>query len=290
MQPKKNKGKERTKNYPRSQRDDDVDEQLACDMQCATLNSLASNFVCRTSGFGPSQLSYYDDQTVVVSSGDEGLPDSPHESSDEFECTDEEHTSTNLLAPGLPGFCGNGRRHSKVYVVYRGRIPGVYLDWDACLDQVSGYSNNSFKGFNTLEEAQEAWNRSLATRTTPLSGTHLAGSSQTPTRDATRIPRAPASAARLANIKAGLQRQKEVPLPTHDTQQPTPQHRASLSEELQWYAVIEGSHPGVYHGRTAAMHGVGHHAAGCIQIATSENDANTIFIRAFMSRRVVRFE
>ncbi|KAG6825792.1 hypothetical protein H0H92_002430 [Tricholoma furcatifolium] len=128
MQPKKNKGKERTKNYLRSQhpspqqttsKDVDIDELLARNMQHATLNSLATDFVHQTSNFSPSQLSYYDDQTVVVSSSDGGLPDSPHDSSDDFE----------LAPPPEGGFRGNSCRRFKVYIVYRGRIPGIYMDW-----------------------------------------------------------------------------------------------------------------------------------------------------------------
>ena len=40
------------------------------------------------------------------------------------------------------------------YVVYRGRIPGVYNSWRSCQEQVAGFSNNSYQGFETLQEAQ----------------------------------------------------------------------------------------------------------------------------------------
>ena len=40
------------------------------------------------------------------------------------------------------------------YVVYRGRSPGVYNSWQSCQEQVAGFSNNSYQGFETLQEAQ----------------------------------------------------------------------------------------------------------------------------------------
>ncbi|KAG6809120.1 hypothetical protein H0H92_001476 [Tricholoma furcatifolium] len=330
MQPTKNKGKQRTKVYRRSQcpspprttnEDNDIDYLLARDMQRATLNSLATEFLRPTSESGPSQLSCYDDETVVVSS-DEGLSDN---SSDNFEYTDTRSSYTRLFAPAAEeGSRGNKHKRNKVYVVYQGRVPGIYTDWDACAEQVSGYSHNSFEGFLSLEEAQDAWNRSLARRTTQRPETptaRLGGLSQTPPRHVRRSPRAPASAARLANINAGLQMPNKVtaptpvmrasharlpdadiaatasphsiehqPKPVTDSRQPTQHIAPGLGEESQWYAVIEGQHPGVYHGRMAASRAVGHTSAGRVQIAASENDANKIFVKAFMARRVVRFE
>ncbi|KAK1678156.1 hypothetical protein QYE76_039004 [Lolium multiflorum] len=39
------------------------------------------------------------------------------------------------------------------YVVYHGRVPGVYEDWEDCRRQVHRFSN-SYKGYTTLEEAE----------------------------------------------------------------------------------------------------------------------------------------
>ncbi|KAK1646417.1 hypothetical protein QYE76_064222 [Lolium multiflorum] len=40
------------------------------------------------------------------------------------------------------------------YVVYHGRVPGVYEDWEDCRRQVHRFSGNSYKGYTTLEEAE----------------------------------------------------------------------------------------------------------------------------------------
>ena len=48
----------------------------------------------------------------------------------------------------------------RCYVVFRGRIPGIYLDWESCQEQVSGFRDNIYKGYNSLEEAKadfEEW-------------------------------------------------------------------------------------------------------------------------------------
>jgi viroplasmin and RNaseH domain-containing protein len=39
------------------------------------------------------------------------------------------------------------------YVVYKGKVPRVYDDWEECRRQVHRFSGNSYKGYNTLVEA-----------------------------------------------------------------------------------------------------------------------------------------
>jgi hypothetical protein len=46
--------------------------------------------------------------------------------------------------------------------VFRGRQPGVYSSWRICQAQVNGFSNNSYRGYQTLEEAVEEFNQFLA--------------------------------------------------------------------------------------------------------------------------------
>ena len=51
------------------------------------------------------------------------------------------------------------------YVVYRGHVPGVYDDWEACRRQVHRFSGNSYKGYNTMAEAQARYASYLAGET-----------------------------------------------------------------------------------------------------------------------------
>ena len=48
------------------------------------------------------------------------------------------------------------------YVVYKGRVPGVYDDWEDCRRQVHRFSGNSYKGYNTMAEAKARYTRYLA--------------------------------------------------------------------------------------------------------------------------------
>jgi len=45
----------------------------------------------------------------------------------------------------------------KHYVVWQGRTPGIYSDWDTCLKQVDGFSGAKYKSFKTLQEAKAAF-------------------------------------------------------------------------------------------------------------------------------------
>lgn len=45
----------------------------------------------------------------------------------------------------------------KYYVVWQGRKPGVYDNWDICKEQIFGFDNAKYKSFPTLQEAEEAF-------------------------------------------------------------------------------------------------------------------------------------
>ena len=48
------------------------------------------------------------------------------------------------------------------YVVYKGKVPGVYDDWEECRRQVHRFSGNSYKGYNTRAEAEARYTSYLA--------------------------------------------------------------------------------------------------------------------------------
>ena len=43
------------------------------------------------------------------------------------------------------------------YVVWKGRKPGIYETWDACSEQIKGYSDAKYKSFLTRPEAEKAY-------------------------------------------------------------------------------------------------------------------------------------
>jgi viroplasmin and RNaseH domain-containing protein len=43
------------------------------------------------------------------------------------------------------------------YVVFHRRVRGIYSSWRLCQDQVNGYSNNNYQGYETLEESQQEY-------------------------------------------------------------------------------------------------------------------------------------
>ena len=44
----------------------------------------------------------------------------------------------------------------KYYVVWQGKKPGIYTDWDACKEQVQGVQGAQYKAFDTMAEAEAA--------------------------------------------------------------------------------------------------------------------------------------
>lgn len=43
---------------------------------------------------------------------------------------------------------------SKYYAVKKGKVPGIYLNWNDCKAMVDGYQGAVYKSFKTIEEAE----------------------------------------------------------------------------------------------------------------------------------------
>ncbi|KAK1652854.1 hypothetical protein QYE76_070659 [Lolium multiflorum] len=57
---------------------------------------------------------------------------------------------------------GRVQQMPTTYVVYKGRVPGVYDDWEDCRRQVHRFSGNNYKGYPTRVEAEGTYARYLA--------------------------------------------------------------------------------------------------------------------------------
>ena len=68
------------------------------------------------------------------------------------------HTYILLMYYLLSGLC----IEMPSYVVYKGKVPGVYDDWEECRRQVHRFSGNSYKGYTTRVEAESRYVRYLA--------------------------------------------------------------------------------------------------------------------------------
>ncbi|KAK1685006.1 hypothetical protein QYE76_045854 [Lolium multiflorum] len=60
------------------------------------------------------------------------------------------------------GESGSDTDNMTWYVVYKGKVPGVYNDWEECRRQVHRFSGNSYKGYTTRAEAEDRYARYLA--------------------------------------------------------------------------------------------------------------------------------
>lgn len=73
-------------------------------------------------------------------------------------------------------------RHVKkeAYVVFRGRVAGIYRTWAECHAQVSGFSHAYQLGYEKLEWAEKAWAEHLAKEKTANAavGVQVAASSK----------------------------------------------------------------------------------------------------------------
>ena len=49
------------------------------------------------------------------------------------------------------------KKKQKYYVVWSGRQPGIYTNWNECLKQVNGFAKPVFKSFSSKEVAEQAF-------------------------------------------------------------------------------------------------------------------------------------
>ena len=59
------------------------------------------------------------------------------------------------------------------YVVFRGRNPGVYREWQDCNDQVCGFPNCSFRIYPSRDEAMAAYLAYFKKQESAGSGSHF---------------------------------------------------------------------------------------------------------------------
>lgn len=57
----------------------------------------------------------------------------------------------------------------KYYVVWKGRKPGIYMDWATCKKMVDGFEGASFKSFSSLIEAENAYQAKSGAGASPKS-------------------------------------------------------------------------------------------------------------------------
>ena len=48
------------------------------------------------------------------------------------------------------------KQKNKYYVVWRGRLTGIFNSWEECRTQIEGYEGAQYKGYPTLELAEAA--------------------------------------------------------------------------------------------------------------------------------------
>ena len=54
----------------------------------------------------------------------------------------------------------------KYYVVWKGKEPGIYTNWNDCKQQVEGFTGAAYKSFPTMMEAELAVPTTIKPRTT----------------------------------------------------------------------------------------------------------------------------
>ena len=83
------------------------------------------------------------------------------------------------------------QKKTKFYVVWKGRIPGVYDRWDECKQQINEFDGAQYKSFETRQEASEAYERGasdyLRKRSSPVTNGYTLPITDTPISDSIAV-------------------------------------------------------------------------------------------------------
>lgn len=71
---------------------------------------------------------------------------------------------------------------SKYYVVWQGRKPGIFTDWNSCKAQVDGFAGAKYKSFKTLAEAEAAFQGRYNTPANGRSSSNTQASGRAPVK------------------------------------------------------------------------------------------------------------
>ena len=74
-------------------------------------------------------------------------------------------------------------KKQKYYVVWQGKQPGIYTDWDTCKEQVAGVQGAQYKSFPTLAEAEAAIKLPYSASVTSITSTTSSTSNTSNTRN-----------------------------------------------------------------------------------------------------------
>jgi ribonuclease HI len=70
------------------------------------------------------------------------------------------------------------KKKQKYYVVWQGKVPGIYSDWEQCKEQVVGVQGAQYKSFESLSEAEQAsrlpYSASIASGSSSASSSSIA--------------------------------------------------------------------------------------------------------------------
>ncbi len=96
-------------------------------------------------------------------------------------------------------------KKQRFYVVWEGRQPGVYDDYDDAFEQVDGWPGAKFKGYDSAETATEAYRRGAPDATAKSLGSLLSGAAMAQGESNTaHRPQGRAKTARGTQGQAGL--------------------------------------------------------------------------------------
>ncbi|KAG6839407.1 hypothetical protein C0991_002827 [Blastosporella zonata] len=165
------------------------------------------------------------------------------------------------------------RNRNRAYVVFRGRVPGIYNTVEEMQAQVDGYSGNLHQAYST-DQAIEEWKRFLRTGVAPGDPSYTANSSAN-------------SSTNMGGCDINGHDIDNHNIQTASSSQAPPR---ATGHDLIYFAVIHGRRPGVYPSRTAAQAAIGEGYTGKARRASTRDSANMLFVSAFMNQEVARFE
>ncbi|KAK7020696.1 hypothetical protein VNI00_017638 [Paramarasmius palmivorus] len=164
---------------------------------------------------------------------------------------------------------------SVAYVVFNGRVKGVHYTWESCNHSVSGFRNQNFRGFPTVESAKQAWQEANEKA--------IVGDP----------PKGPTGCEKSASsFKHSQPKQQEIrgygDLLVGGSSHIKQEQVAESARKMRrfWWVVVKGAAPGVYDNEADAKRAAGQHSLVRVERLGSKDKAEELWRLALSTGRV----
>ncbi|KAK7017494.1 hypothetical protein VNI00_018623 [Paramarasmius palmivorus] len=174
------------------------------------------------------------------------------------------------------------------YVVFNGRIKGVHKSWESCNYAVSGFPQQNYRGYRSLEEAEQAWITALEKDIVgnPPLRQKIAPTAEKLSSSINKQISSTSKPLSTSPVKYESSQPKEKAATSSSKMPSSSRPTVSSSTRSFWWVVLRGTKPGIYENLSAAQDAAGTHSFVRVERLGTREKAELLWENALAAGRV----